>query len=160
MLISKKQGFSLMEVMVALLLISMTMLMFGYFAKSLKITSSSRQETQAVTSLRSSMERLRSSWGTVDGFNRAELPRLIDAPQGYTKLTATVAPVSVGPLSVGSLSFSCEYTFEEARKKFEDNCSTSTTEDLDSLIRSINFTLESAQKEPLVLSMQIARPVN
>ena len=155
MLISKKQGFSLMEVMVALLLISMTMIMFGYFAKSLKITSTSRQETQAVTSLRSSMEKLRSRWGTVEGFNLAELPSLIDAPQGYTTLTATVAP-----LSVGSLSFSCEYTLEKARNKFENNCNTSTIEDLDSLIRSINFTLESDHKEPLVLSMQIARPVN
>lgn len=152
---TKKQGFSLMEVMVALLLISMTMLMFGYFAKSLKVTSSSRQETQAVTSLRSSMEKLRGTWGTIDGFNYAELPRTIAAPQGYTKLTATVTP-----LSVGSLSFSCEYTFKEDSKKFVDECSGPTSEDLDSLIRNVNFTLESAQKEPLILSMQIARPVN
>ena len=155
MLKTKKQGFSLMEVMVALLLISMTMLMFGYFAKSLKITSSSRQETQAVTSLRSSMEKLRGSWGTVDGYNYATLPLTIKAPQGYTKLTATVTP-----LYVGSLSFSCEYTFDETNKKFIDQCDAPETADLDSLIRSINFTLESEQKEPLKLSMQISRPVN
>ena len=151
----KKQGFSLMEVMVALLLISMTMLMFGYFAKSLKITSTSRQETQAVTGLRSSMEKLRGRWGTTEGFNLAELPYFIDAPQGYTKLTATIEP-----LSIGSLSFSCEYTFDKNLNKFKDNCPVQTNEDLDTLIRSVNFTLESEQKEPLVLSMQIARPVN
>ena len=151
----KKQGFSLMEVMVALLLISMSMLMFGYFAKSLKITSTSRQETQAITGLRSSLEKLKGIWSTTGGFNLAELPYFVDAPQGYTKLTATIMP-----LSVGTLNFSCEYTFDEALNKFKDECSPQTTEDLDTLIRSVNFTLEGDQKEPLVLSMQIARPVN
>lgn len=148
-------GFSLIEVMIAILLISLSMLLFGNFAKSLKVTSNSRQETQAITDLRSSLDKLRSTWSTTKGYNSVELPNYVASPKGYTHLKAEVK-------SIGNdvLDFSCDYSFNTSRNKFENTCQPEAMDEKDSLLRSVSFTLEAEDKPPLALTMQIARPLN
>jgi prepilin-type N-terminal cleavage/methylation domain-containing protein len=58
----QRQGLTLVEVLVALVIIAITMVMFGYFSTALQATSNSRQATAAANFSRSYLDALRSQW--------------------------------------------------------------------------------------------------
>lgn len=152
----KQKGFSLVEVLVALFIISIGVVFFGYFAKSLKTTGSARFETEAMITMRSALNNTRTLWSDEKGYSNIYLPYLIDAPKGYQNLSIDIESLST---TTRDLNYNCVYTFLPDLQKFENTCNPLTEEDIGSLIRHVEFTLTDNQKEPLVLSMQLSRPV-
>ncbi len=64
----KKQGLSLIEVLMALVLVAIAVSMFLYFADSLRLTTVSREETQAATFGRNYFDSLKSRWQSEFGY--------------------------------------------------------------------------------------------
>lgn len=151
-----QKGFSLVEVLVAIFIIAMGVILFGYFAKSLKTTSDARIETEAMISLRSALDDTRALWSSSEGYSAIEFPYLVTAPKSYTNLTVYVKSLQ----ATNAVSdYACTYTFLPNLQKFENNCPILNTRDEATLLRHIEFTLSTDQKEPLVLSMELARPI-
>lgn len=153
---SKQHGLSLVEVLVAIFIISIGVVLFGYFAKSLKTTSDARLETNAMISMRNVLDDTRALWATPQYFNSGELPYSVKAPSGYSNFAIVVSTVGVAD---SSHNFSCTYDYLEASKRFENNCGVLGSPDYDSLIRHVEIQLSGNQTDILKLSMQLARPV-
>ena len=83
----RKQGLSLIEVLVALVLVAVAVSMFLYFADSLRLTTLSREETQAASFARNYFDSLKSRWQSEIGYeNDLELAEdllLSQTPEGY-----------------------------------------------------------------------------
>lgn len=152
----KNLGLSLVEVLVAIFIIAIGVVLFGYFAKSLKTTSDARLATDAMITMRSALDDTRALWATSQSYNTGDLPFFIKAPNGYNKLSAIITTVGV---SNSDRSFSCDYTYLENSKRFENNCNLLDPLDYDSLIRHVEFQISGTQTDLLKLSMQLARPV-
>ncbi|WP_051304178.1 type IV pilus modification PilV family protein [Calidithermus chliarophilus] len=89
----RRDGLSLIEVMVALVIIAITVLLFAYFASSFRGTSQAQIDTQAQVYARSYFDALRAEWSTHSGFNAdpstfayprsPEGPPLVPPPKGF-----------------------------------------------------------------------------
>ncbi len=92
----RPKGFSFVEVMVALAILSLTILILTYFGSSFTLTRNAQIDTQAQAFARSYFDNVRASWSTKAAFNAAALPSLTP-PGGFSNLSATVENVqSIG----------------------------------------------------------------
>lgn len=67
-LVINKRGLSLVEVLVALVIVAIAASMFLYFADALRLTRLARQETTATTFARSYLSSLQSYWQEPDNY--------------------------------------------------------------------------------------------
>jgi len=88
----RRSGFSFVEVMVALAILSMTILMLTYFGSSFSLTRKAQIDTQAQAYARSYFDNLRASWSTRATYNAATLPS-VTPPSGFSTLTVTVEDI-------------------------------------------------------------------
>lgn len=104
---NKKAGFTLVEILVALLLLSTVAFIAGAFVLPLRLTSESQTETRAVTYARSYLELVKVRWLSRANYLNASgnwsLPTATSASTADIQLptgwTLTVAPGVVAPLT-------------------------------------------------------------
>ncbi|MCX7783222.1 MAG: prepilin-type N-terminal cleavage/methylation domain-containing protein [Meiothermus sp.] len=88
----RRSGFSFVEVMVALAILSLTILILTYFGSSFTLTRNAQIDTQAQAYARSYFDNLRASWSTRAAFNAGVAPS-ITPPNGFGNPTATLTTV-------------------------------------------------------------------
>ncbi|RDI95149.1 prepilin-type N-terminal cleavage/methylation domain-containing protein [Meiothermus sp. QL-1] len=81
----RRSGFSFVEVMVALAVVSITILMLTYFGSSFTLTRNAQIDTQAQAYARSYFDNLRALWSSETAFEAAALPSL-PLPVGFADL--------------------------------------------------------------------------
>ncbi|RIH75047.1 type IV pilus modification protein PilV [Meiothermus hypogaeus] len=85
----RRSGFSFVEVMVALAILSLTILILTYFGSSFTLTRNAQIDTQAQAFARSYFDNLRASWSTRTTFNAA-VPPSVTPPGGFSNPTVNV----------------------------------------------------------------------
>lgn len=88
----RRNAFSLVEVMVALAILSITILMLSYFGSSFSLTRGAQIDTQAQAFARSYFDTLRASWSTRAAFT-AGTPPSVALPSGFRNLTVATEDV-------------------------------------------------------------------
>ncbi len=78
--------------MVALAILSLTILILTYFGSSFSLTRNAQIDTQAQAFARSYFDNLRASWSTRAAFNAAVLPS-VTPPSGFSSPTVTVETI-------------------------------------------------------------------
>jgi prepilin-type N-terminal cleavage/methylation domain-containing protein len=91
-----KKGFSLVEVLVALMLIGVATLMLSFFSGGFTLSRQAQEDTQAQVLARSYFDTLRSYWSVYQNYTSYTsgnpLPaNLISVPSGYTTTTTASA---------------------------------------------------------------------
>ncbi|WP_119313447.1 type IV pilus modification PilV family protein [Calidithermus terrae] len=92
----RRDGLTLIEVLVALVIIAVTTMLLGYFISGFTATSTSRSDTQAQVFARSYFEAVRSEWSTPLDFRNKPLPdpaTLASLPSGFRVLNYSVTSV-------------------------------------------------------------------
>ncbi|WP_027876420.1 type IV pilus modification PilV family protein [Meiothermus cerbereus] len=85
----RRSGFSFVEVMVALAILSLAILILTYFGSSFSLTRNAQIDTQAQAYARSYFDNLRASWSTRATYNAAVLPS-VTPPSGFSSPTVAV----------------------------------------------------------------------
>jgi type II secretory pathway pseudopilin PulG len=80
---SRTRGMSLVEVLVALVFISMAVAMFAYFVDAMRINQDSKKETAAALFAKDYMESLRAKWRSLDDYQNLALAAPGILPVGY-----------------------------------------------------------------------------
>lgn len=88
----RRKAFSLVEVMVALAILSISILILSYFGSSFSLTKGAQIDTQAQAFARSYFDNLRASWSTRATFSAGTLPS-IAAPSGFSSPTVTLEDI-------------------------------------------------------------------
>ncbi|WP_337867790.1 prepilin-type N-terminal cleavage/methylation domain-containing protein [Meiothermus sp.] len=88
----RRSGFSFVEVMVALAILSITIVILSYFGSSFTLTRNAQVDTQAQAFARSYFDNVRASWSTRAAYNAAVLPT-VTPPRGFSNPTPTLATV-------------------------------------------------------------------
>ncbi len=88
----RRSGFSFVEVMVALAILSLTILILTYFGSTFTLTRNAQIDTQAQAFARSYFDNVRASWSTKAAFNAAVLPS-VSPPSGFSNPSASLATV-------------------------------------------------------------------
>ena len=129
---TSQKGLSLVEVLVALVLVSVAVSMFVYFTDALRITRMSKEETLALTYARQHLDALKSAWQQPKAYlEDLDLARPDNVPVGFR------ADVNLKDAGVGSIDLSGE-----------DG----------SILRTVTITLVHESGKSYSLSTQIARP--
>jgi prepilin-type N-terminal cleavage/methylation domain-containing protein len=133
-------GFSLIEVMIALFIIAIATLVFGYFMTPLRQSKEAQQQTQQVTLARNYLDNLRSFWQDPDAdcrYIKLTLPTLQDFPK-FKIIVKKASDNSV------ILDYRSDQTFPNKKDS--------------TLLRNIELQLLDANNNPITtLSTQIAR---
>jgi prepilin-type N-terminal cleavage/methylation domain-containing protein len=82
----RRDGLTLIEVLVALVIITVTTLLLGYFISGYTATNTARSDTQAQVFARSYFEAVRSEWATPSDYKNKPLPdpaSLSGLPAGF-----------------------------------------------------------------------------
>jgi prepilin-type N-terminal cleavage/methylation domain-containing protein len=90
-----RKGFSLIEVLVALVLIGVATVMFGFFTSGFSATRQARADTEVQVLARSYFDTLRSSWSVSGNYTSATLPT-ITVPSGFALSPAVSAATTDG----------------------------------------------------------------
>jgi prepilin-type N-terminal cleavage/methylation domain-containing protein len=77
------QGFSLVEVLVALVFVSLAIVMFTYFVDAFRINRAAKQETVATLYAKDYIEGLRAKWRSLEGYQNLSLAKPQHIPAGY-----------------------------------------------------------------------------
>lgn len=92
MLAKRQTGLTLVEVLVALVLVAVAVSMFTYFVDALRLTNVSRQETQAAAYMRNYLDNLRAEWRDFEDYtyhiDRADPGK---PPDTFKKVAVTVS---------------------------------------------------------------------
>lgn len=88
----RRKAFSLVEVMVALAILSITILILSYFGSSFSLTKGAQIDTQAQAFARSYFDNLRASWSTRTTFGAGTLPS-ITPPSGFSNPVVTLEDI-------------------------------------------------------------------
>lgn len=137
----RRDGFSLVEMMVAMFIIAIAVVMFSYFLTPLRQTSQSQAETQAVAQAKSFIDSLRSSWSDPQNqcaYRNMSRPQMANFPNYVLTVT-------------NGLDNSAIMTFDSATNTTTGN-STDTT-----LLRNVELTITSGS-QTITLTTQVARP--
>lgn len=155
----QRQGLTLVEVLVSLVIIAITMVMFGYFSTSLRATSSSRQETAAANFARSYLDALRSQWQDLTMYRAgsrdviAELrrtnPPFLAVPEGFASYQVSIDRRNVAGTSIGTASFSSDDGVDAFNWQNEND---------NDYLRLVTLTLTDIQGDVYTYSTQIVRP--
>mgnify|MGYP002778727681 FL=1 len=129
-------GMTLVEILVALVIMGLTIMLFGSFVTSLQSTRTAREQTTALAYARNYLEGLRSKWQTLEGYQTLSLATPVDPPASY-ELEVDIQNDS------GSTIFS-----------FPNG---SSSDDL-SALRNITLTFTDEEDKTVKLITQIARP--
>jgi prepilin-type N-terminal cleavage/methylation domain-containing protein len=135
----EEAGFSLIEVMVALFIIAVATLIFGYFMTPLRQSKEAQQETQQIAAARNYLDNLRALWQDPDrdcNYVKLRLPTLDGFPTYRLIVTSAV-----------DSSVILDYTSGE---EVEDQ--TDAT-----LLRNVELRILGAEKTIATLSTQVAR---
>ncbi|MEM7734672.1 MAG: prepilin-type N-terminal cleavage/methylation domain-containing protein [Deinococcota bacterium] len=154
----QQKGLTLVEVLVALAIIAITMVMFGYFSSSLQATGNSRRETAAANFARSYLDALRSQWqdltmyrdGGRESGNARSNPPFLEVPDGFTFYTVDIERRNVTGVVVGTPT-QFNSTAGEAAFNWQDENDTD-------FMRLVTLTLTDAQGETYTYSTQVVRP--
>lgn len=79
----QRKGLSLVEVLVALVFVSLAIAMFTYLIDALRMNQHSKQETAATLFAKDYMEGLRAKWRSLEGYQNLALAIPKDPPVGY-----------------------------------------------------------------------------
>lgn len=77
------KGLSLVEVLVALVFVSLAVVMFTYFVDALRINQRSKQETMVALFAKDYLESLRAKWRSAEGYQNLALAVPKEVPDGY-----------------------------------------------------------------------------
>jgi prepilin-type N-terminal cleavage/methylation domain-containing protein len=150
----KKAGLTLIEVLVALGIIAITMVMFGYFSTSLRATGDSRRNTAAANFARSYLDSVRSQWQDVEiykgGHKTRPNPPFLDVPEGFESYSVSVEARNVNNVVVGTRG---PYTSTAGAAAF--NLENGGDNDF---MRLVTLTLTDTQGETYTYSTQVVRP--
>ncbi|WP_027881895.1 prepilin-type N-terminal cleavage/methylation domain-containing protein [Meiothermus rufus] len=92
----RPKGFSFVEVMVALAILSLSILILSYFGSSFTLTRNAQIDTQAQAYARSYFDNLRAAWATQAAFHTGALPEL-NPPRGFSNPTVRLEDIqSIG----------------------------------------------------------------
>ena len=80
---TRSQGLSLVEVLVALVFVSLAVAMFTYFVDALRMNQNSKQETAATLFAKDYVESLRSKWRSFEDYQNLALAMPKNIPEGY-----------------------------------------------------------------------------
>ncbi len=139
------KGYTLVEVLVAVVIIVIVIGFFGYFATSLKISTESKLETTAASFARRYFDTLRSNWQSNIDYDTGELLNL-SPPNGYSNYNLAITLVD----GKGNITKTYEADYNSGFTDLD-----STVDD----IREIDMVLKTPQKE-YKFSTQIVRPPN
>jgi len=85
----RRSGFSFVEVMVALAMLSLAVLILTHMGSSFSLTRNAQIDTQAQAYARSYFDNLRASWSTKAAYDAAVLPS-VTPPNGFSSPTVAV----------------------------------------------------------------------
>jgi prepilin-type N-terminal cleavage/methylation domain-containing protein len=132
----KYSGMTLIETLVALVILGMTIMLFGSFVTSLQSNRTAKEQTTALAYARNYLEGLRSKWQTLEGYQTLSLATPDNPPASY-ELEVDVQNDD------GSTIFS-----------FPNG---SSSNDL-SALRNITLTFTDEEDKTVTLVTQFARP--
>jgi prepilin-type N-terminal cleavage/methylation domain-containing protein len=134
-------GFSLIEVMVALFIIAIATLIFGYFMTPLRLSGEAQKQTQQMALARNVMDNVRNFWQDPDGdcrYIKLMLPNVANLPS-YKLIVTDPNDPSKGAIEIFSNQPIADHTDE-------------------AMVRSVEVQLLDANNKPTFsLSTQIAR---
>jgi prepilin-type N-terminal cleavage/methylation domain-containing protein len=137
----RRDGFSLVEMMVAMFIIAIAIIMFSYFLNPLRQTSQSQVETQMAAQARSYLDSLRSSWSNGQNecaYRNMTQPQLTNFPSHILEVTSGIDNTAI-----------MKYTSST-------NTTTGSTTDT-TLLRNVKLSVISGN-QTITLTTQIARP--
>ena len=138
------KGFTLVEVLVALGVLSITMGLFTYFGTSLNISHEAKLETSAASFSRKYIDTLRSSWQNDLAYDDGALLDL-SPPNGYTDYNLTITLLDSAGTTTSTYTGSYSSGFSDLNSTADD-------------IRQINLSLTTAKGDQHKFSTQIVRP--
>lgn len=157
-----KAGFTLVEVLVAIVIIGITLSMFAYLVNSLRISSNARNETSAAVFARNYFDTLRSLWQVESRYDAVggnatatndERPELVAPPSGFERYTLTVQSVSATGQNIGGAT-SVTYSAGTAGTRMSFPYSAND------YLREITIVLTDRGGEVYSFSTKIVRPPN
>lgn len=110
----RRSGFSFVEVMVALAILSLTILILTYFGSSFTLTRNAQIDTQAQAFARSYFDNVRASWSTRAAYNAAVAPS-VTPPNGFGSPTSTFATVQTVGTQVVVRRITIQFTGPQSR---------------------------------------------
>lgn len=110
----RRSGFSLVEVMVALAILSLTILILTYFGSSFTLTRNAQLDTQAQAFARSYFDNVRASWSTRAAYNAAVAPA-VAPPNGFSIPSTTLATVQTAGTQVVVRRITIQFTGPQNR---------------------------------------------
>ncbi len=140
------KGFTLVEVLITLGIISITMGLFSYFITSLTISQESKLETSAASFARRYIDTLRSNWQNDLDYDDGDLLN-ISPPSGYSNYSLTITLLDSAGSTTSTYSGSYTGGFSSLNSTADD-------------IRQIDLLLTTAQGAQHTFSTQIVRPPN
>jgi prepilin-type N-terminal cleavage/methylation domain-containing protein len=132
----KTRGMTLIEILVALVILGITIMLFGSFVTSLQSDKKATEQTTALAYARNYLEGLRSKWQTLEGYQKLSLATPDNPPPNY-ELEVTIQN------DAGDTIFSFP--------------SGSSSSDL-SPLRNITLTFTDEEDKTVTLGTQLARP--
>jgi prepilin-type N-terminal cleavage/methylation domain-containing protein len=133
-----RQGFTLVEMMVAIFMVAVAVLMFSYFMNPLRLSRDSQIETQALATARTYLDNLRASWQNDCNYVAATLP---PTPTNVSNLRLSVQDARTNAQL---------FTFDSA------NASPSVTNT--GYLRNVTLSVTASNGKVIELSTQVARP--
>jgi prepilin-type N-terminal cleavage/methylation domain-containing protein len=134
--IRKTRGMTIVEILVALVILGITIMLFGSFVTSLQSNKKAKEQATALAYARNYLESLRTKWQTLEGYQTLSLATPTDPPPRYD-LEVKIQN------DAGDTIFSFP--------------SGSSADDL-SALRNITLTFTDEENKTVTLVTQIARP--
>lgn len=110
----RRSGFSFVEVMVALAILSITIVILSYFGSSFTLTRNAQVDTQAQAFARSYFDNVRASWSTRATYNAAVAPA-VTPPNGFSNPTPILAAVQTVGTQVVVRRVTIQFTGPQSR---------------------------------------------
>jgi hypothetical protein len=130
------QGMSLVEVLVALVFVSLAVAMFTYFIDALRMNQNSKQETAATLFAKDYVEGLRSKWRSFEDYQNLALAMPNNIPEGYEL-----------EIKIKNETGQVIYAYPGG-----------TAGNDDSLLRSLNLTFSKDHQKTLSFETVVTRP--
>ena len=164
MVSNDRRGFTLVEVLVAIAIISLAIGISSYMINAFRMNTRAQRESEGLVQARSVLDSLRGLWVDVNLFSTAVLPNL-KLPSGYSLTIDLSSQYSMNPTTKAALTLNSSQT--SVYTSFDNTINQVTwsktgTVDANTRLRQVSIKIKdssSSDQPEVVLNTLIVRPV-